>query len=408
MKKLLSLMLAMLLLVSVCAGCGSKDNSTDSSDSASSSASSSESTSGDSTASTDDSLLTVLTGIKTDDIVATIGEVEVPADAFFYWLSYNCSALESQAMMYAIYYDEYAHMVNDEGAVNWEGLVNDSQTLSEYAMEQTKYTAVFYAAIEELAREHGIVLTSEDEAYVKSEQDALREEMGSAEIYDAYLKIASLREDTLSLISSTARLYDKLLESVITEGSPLYLESSAYDEMATYADHILLATIDLSTGAALSDTEIAAKRATAENILAQLRASNDPVALFSQLADQFSEDTGRASNPTGYIYTPGTMVSSFEDAAAALKVGEISDIVESEYGYHILLRRDLAEGLAADPEQLNTLADTYLNQLLMTKMQELPLSFSEVLDTLDVANYYMSSAAAIESFQSQLEASSAG
>ena len=46
--------------------------------------------------------------------------------------------------------------------------------------------------------------------------------------------------------------------------------------------------------------------------------------------------------PEGYTYTPGTMVPEFEDAAAALEDYAISDIVETSYGYHIIMRLPLS------------------------------------------------------------------
>ena len=58
---------------------------------------------------------------------------------------------------------------------------------------------------------------------------------------------------------------------------------------------------------------------------------------FAQLAKSYSEDPG--SKDKGGLYENferGTMVKSFEDAAFSIPIGEVSDIVETQYGYHIL------------------------------------------------------------------------
>jgi len=79
----------------------------------------------------------------------------------------------------------------------------------------------------------------------------------------------------------------------------------------------------------------------AEDILKQL---NDKVGsrnfdeFFKELMNEHSEDGGLMSYPNGYLFLHGDMVPEFSDAAAALDIGEISDIVETTYGYHIIMR----------------------------------------------------------------------
>ena len=57
---------------------------------------------------------------------------------------------------------------------------------------------------------------------------------------------------------------------------------------------------------------------------------------------ELSEDPGSARYPEGYTYTAGTMVPEFEAAAEALEDYAVSDVVETSYGYHILLRLPLS------------------------------------------------------------------
>ncbi len=80
-------------------------------------------------------------------------------------------------------------------------------------------------------------------------------------------------------------------------------------------------------------------RAKAESLLASVRKSPKT---FADVARKNSDDTGSAERGGDLdFFARGAMVKPFEDAAFALKKGEISDIVESEFGYHIILLTDV-------------------------------------------------------------------
>ena len=95
------------------------------------------------------------------------------------------------------------------------------------------------------------------------------------------------------------------------------------------ASHILIAA---GKDAAAADK--AAAKAKAEKLLAQLRKSpND----FAKLAKENSQDPGSAERGGDLdFFGKGMMVKPFEDAAYALKEGEISDVVQSDFGFHII------------------------------------------------------------------------
>ena len=85
-----------------------------------------------------------------------------------------------------------------------------------------------------------------------------------------------------------------------------------------------------------------AAREKANQILAELKRSPGS---FADLAKRESQDPGSASKggDLGY-FSRGAMVKPFEDAAFALSVGQMSDLVESEFGFHIIKLTDIRAG----------------------------------------------------------------
>lgn len=74
-------------------------------------------------------------------------------------------------------------------------------------------------------------------------------------------------------------------------------------------------------------------KAKAEDVLAKVKAGGD----FGDLAKQYSEDPGSASNGGDLgTFGHGQMVIEFENAAFALQPGQVSDLVKTKFGYHII------------------------------------------------------------------------
>jgi peptidyl-prolyl cis-trans isomerase D len=95
------------------------------------------------------------------------------------------------------------------------------------------------------------------------------------------------------------------------------------------ASHILIGFSNTASAA-----EKAAAKEKAESILQQVKANPKS---FEKLAIEFSQDSGSAGKGGDLgSFGRGAMVKPFENAAFSMKVGEISDLVESEFGYHII------------------------------------------------------------------------
>jgi parvulin-like peptidyl-prolyl isomerase len=109
---------------------------------------------------------------------------------------------------------------------------------------------------------------------------------------------------------------------------------------------IFLSTHDPITGAELSESELAAKKKDILDILKRARAGEN----FSNLVEQYSEDPGSKNKGGEYIVARGQTFPEFEAAAFSLNTNQISDIVTTTSGYHIIkvLAKMPAKKLAYD------------------------------------------------------------
>lgn len=114
-------------------------------------------------------------------------------------------------------------------------------------------------------------------------------------------------------------------------------EANFEEPERVHVEHILLLTIDPSTKLPLSTNTIAEKRQTINDLLKRVKNGED----FHALAKQYSEDPGSKANG-GELpkFGRGDMVPEFESAAFALKPGEISDVVTTMYGFHVIKMLD--------------------------------------------------------------------
>lgn len=131
-----------------------------------------------------------------------------------------------------------------------------------------------------------------------------------------------------------------------------------------------------------------AAKAKAEQILQRV---NKSPAKFAELAKQHSQDPGSAANGGDLgLFGRGMMVKPFEDAVFQLKPGEISGLVQSEFGFHIikLLAVKPARILALD-EAKSTIAQKLKLQKANDKFAEMAEKFSNTVyeqnDTLKPA-----------------------
>ena len=284
-----------------------------------------------------------------DMVVAVCDGQDITWREYYYWLNY-----------YAGYIDYMTAMGSPWSG--WDGHDYDlTATNAQLVVSSAADSMLQLHAVYALAREEDMALDDADLQAIQDTYDNAADSYGDqngqcsqqeADDYAAYLEEQFVDRALFDFITGADILADKLFTA-------LYGQDGANmpdEDVLAWADsqgvmackHILLMTVDQATGQPLEDEVLAEKQARAEALYQQLAAvEDDPEALealFDELMNANSEDTGLAAYPDGYIFTPGVMVQEFESTTQSLEEYGLAQPVQSSYGWHIILR------LPVDPD----------------------------------------------------------
>lgn len=165
-----------------------------------------------------------------------------------------------------------------------------------------------------------------NQSEVDTEYDKFKKIFNSDEKFIEFLESLKIDEeyfkDSIKKDLTISKLKEKMTENVEISEEEIAVFYNSHMDMfyRVKASHILLETED-----------------EAKKILERVKAGED----FSKLAKEYSTDPSVKENngDLGY-FRHGDMVEEFETAAFALKPGEISELVKSQYGYHIIKVED--------------------------------------------------------------------
>ena len=173
-----------------------------------------------------------------------------------------------------------------------------------------------------LAAQYEVVLDEEEEAKVKA---AAKDYYST--LSDAERNYLDVDEETISKLYYEFAIANKLSETVTTDINPEISD----DEARTITVKTILIKTYKTDGAGNRIEYNEEERKSALSRIAAIRQKLDEGVAFEVLAADYNEDT-----KDEYSFGRGVMPAEFEEAAFNLGAGEVSDIVETEYGYHLI------------------------------------------------------------------------
>ena len=234
---------------------------------------------------------------------------------------------------------EYASGSQNPGEV-WENLIDGKDPL-EVLKQKSLDNVVIENTLLKKAKEMNITLSEEEQKNLSEDKAGFIASRGGQEEYEKLIASVGLTDEGYDKFKVNQMLLSKLNQTISDELGTTITEDVVkadyeknkedYKKEQVKAKHILLKTTDES-GAELTGDKLEEVKKKAEDILKRAKDGED----FAKLMSEYSEDPGSKAQPEGYTFGKGEMVPEFETAAFSMKVGDISELVKTQFGYHII------------------------------------------------------------------------
>lgn len=262
--------------------------------------------------------------VSDNPVILTVGGIDIHFDEYRYMFKY-----------YESYYASAYGITGDM----WEG----NEQNFEVFKESVKADLIEQNFGNIVAKKYDLTFGEEDEKRVDELLDDEREQFESEEAFQQALAEAGIKEELLRNLIASSVMSEKVYNDLYAGENARLLPSDEEIKANIKKDYVrvyhLLIASDHFSGTegyeeADEDTLWDAAKTFAEEKLAEIQAGAD----LYELAQSVGDDPGMQGNTEGYLFTYNQMVPEFEEASFALKEGELSGIVETDYGYHIIKR----------------------------------------------------------------------
>lgn len=215
----------------------------------------------------------------------------------------------------------------DIAKVKWDEKLKSGKTLEETILDEAMRTAIADLATVRQSVAVEIRFTEEEKAQVKELISSFVTENGEEQF--------KLNMQAMGIDSQEE--YEKIYERVMIVQK---MQEDVRDNIGNYVPTVeVLKPYKNKDKASVQHVLILSQDSKHENPEAVAKEVHEKAKSgvpFSELIYEYNEDPG--ASVSGYTFGPGEMVPEFEKASFALEFNEISDIVETEYGYHIIRR----------------------------------------------------------------------
>lgn len=201
------------------------------------------------------------------------------------------------------------------------------------------------------------------EAAVNEELEALKKGFPSEAEFKSALKEAKLSELEVKSQIERGLAIDEFItghfvERVTISDNEVRAYYESHPESFKQPEQVRASHILISVDPQANSSKRSSARKKAEEIRQKLRKGED----FADLAKKFSQGPSRAKGGDLGYFRRGQMTKPFEDAAFALMPGEVSDVVQTKFGYHLIKVFEKKPEATIAFEEIREVLGRYLTQ----------------------------------------------
>ncbi len=295
--------------------------------------------------------------------VATIDDEKIDSAYFQYYFTELKSSMQQQY-----------------GENTWQDATLDGKPALDYVRERALQAVIDDKLIMMKVAEDGIKLTDKDKEGIASVKKQWIDNYGSQSAFeDAIEELYGISESHFDYMLEAVYYRNHIIEKYVTDED----SQNFYNENIVKVKHILIPTVELGNNIPLTAEKLKLAEEKLELVLSKIENGVD----FDTLVAEYTEDQdtfyyvgeGYSLNVDGSLGSG--MVSEFETAAFALGTNEISGVVESPFGYHIIKRYE-------NDEAMFNIADETLSSILFSDVIQKWKEQREIVINESIYNSY--------------------